>query len=226
MIFAYDQNYLSDATANLGEMTEYAVEACGQDMDWTLRCFIISGFAKRFQIGDPHVVSGMSGTELFMAVMDKCGIGCEYSPKPFVRYDTGVYYWIGYILAYYQWRYRQSFQNITSIIKSDDLIRIYPALHTVSEEQAAEKLSILYQKRAQISRLQAYRKRLGLTQAQLAKRSGVNLRTLQQYEVGDKDINKAASGSVIDMAHILYCQPEDIMNFTNDYRAVQTNQLR
>ena len=80
-----------------------------------------------------------------------------------------------------------------------------------SEETAAEKIHELYLKRTQFSRLQEYRKRLGYTQAKLAEKSGVNLRTLQQYEVGDKDINKAAAGSVIALAKVLHCEPEELL---------------
>ena len=76
----------------------------------------------------------------------------------------------------------------------------------------------------QFSRLQEYRKRLGITQAVLAEKSGVNLRTLQQYEVGDKDIGKAAAGSVISLARVLHCEPEDLIEWNvkdssgRDYR--------
>ena len=62
MSCAYRQIYLDDAMKNLGEMTEYAHDACGTDLDRTLKYFVISGYADRFGKGDPAVVSGMSGT--------------------------------------------------------------------------------------------------------------------------------------------------------------------
>ncbi|MCR5508921.1 MAG: helix-turn-helix domain-containing protein [Lachnospiraceae bacterium] len=211
MIYAYSQSYVSDAMQNLGEMTEYAHHACNTDPDHALRCFIISGYAKRFQAGDPRIVSGMSGTELYIAMMEKCGIGSSTMPDALVRYDADVYYWTGYILAYYQWYFSRTFQQITSALKASDLMRMYPALHTVSEEKAVLEIDEFCRKRAQISRLQEYRKKIGYTQAKLAERSGVNLRTLQQYEIGDKDINRAAAGSVLAMAKVLHCTPEDIL---------------
>lgn len=39
----------------------------------------------------------------------------------------------------------------------------------------------------------------------------VNLRTLQQYEVRDKEINKAAAAKVIALSKVLMCRPEDLM---------------
>ena len=60
-------------------------------------------------------------------------------------------------------------------------------------------------------RLSEYRKRLGMTQKQLSEASGVNLRTLQQYEAGSKDISKAAAESVISLAEVLRVSPRDLM---------------
>lgn len=211
MSVAYNQMYFNDAITNMGEMTEYAHYACNADLDMTFSCFIISGYAKRFQMGDPQVVSGMSGTELYMAVMDKCGMGRDSYPAPLVRYDTDVFYWIGYILAYAQWLSGWSFKSITDAVKTEDFMRMYPALHTVSEDRACEEILELCKKRTTVSRLQAYRKRLGYTQAVLAEKSGVNLRTLQQYEVGDKDITKASAGSVISLAKALHVEPGDLI---------------
>lgn len=211
MNFAYSQLYLTDAMTNLGEMTEYAHYACGTDLDLLFSCFVISGYAGRLQVGDPEVVSGMSGTELYREIMNKCGMENGPLPPALVRFDTDVYYWIGYILAYFQWWSRQTFKNITDAFKADDFMRLYPILHTVSEERAAEELLELYRKRAQFNRLQEYRKRLGMTQAMLAKKAGVNLRTLQQYEVGDKDIAKASVGSVISLAKALHVDPESLI---------------
>lgn len=211
MSVAYNQMYFNDAITNMGEMTEYAHYACNADLDMTFSCFIISGYAKRFQMGDPQVVSGMSGTELYMAVMDKCGMGRDSYPAPLVRYDTDVFYWIGYILAYAQWLSGWSFKSITDAVKTEDFMRMYPALHTVSEDRVCEEILELCKKRALISRLQQYRKRLGYTQAVLAEKSGVNLRTLQQYEVGDKDIAKASAGSVISLARALHVEPGDLI---------------
>lgn len=45
----------------------------------------------------------------------------------------------------------------------------------------------------------------------LAELSGVNLRTLQQYEIGAKDINKAAAGSLQAMARVLGCEMSKLL---------------
>ncbi len=211
MNYAYNELFLSDAMMNLGEMTEYAFYALHDDSDRAFRQFIISGYAGRFQVGDPLVISGMSGTELYKAIKEKSGISSNGLPKALTKYDTDVYYWIGYITAFYQWWSNRSFKSIVGAIKNEDYMRMYPALHTTSEERAAEAINDLVIKRIQASRLQEYRKRMGYTQAMLAEKSGVNLRTLQQYEIGDKDIKKASASSVIALAKSLLCEPDDLL---------------
>ncbi|MEE3312689.1 MAG: hypothetical protein VZR56_00880 [Treponema sp.] len=41
--------------------------------------------------------------------------------------------------------------------------------------------------------------------------SGVNLRTLQQYEIGAKDINRASGSAINSLAQVLRCNFYDIM---------------
>lgn len=62
-----------------------------------------------------------------------------------------------------------------------------------------------------MTKLQALRKSSGLSQSQLADLSGVNLRSLQYYEQGAKDINKASAQTVFALARALGCAMEDLM---------------
>lgn len=62
------------------------------------------------------------------------------------------------------------------------------------------------------SRLKYMREQAGLSQAALAEKSGVNLRTLQMYEQGGKDINKAQVLTVLQLAEALECDIYDIIN--------------
>lgn len=211
MSCAYNEMYLADAMHNLGEMIEYAHDACNVEPDKALSYFVISGYARRFAAGDPAVVSGISGTELFIYSAEKCRAGLEKWPKPLIRYETEEYYWLGYILALFQWKTGYSFGTISSKIKAEDIFRLYPALHTVEDDNAVDVILSIYNKASQFNRIQEYRKRLGMTQLQLAKASGVNIRTLQQYEAGTKSIKKAAAETVFSLAAVLECQPEELV---------------
>lgn len=51
----------------------------------------------------------------------------------------------------------------------------------------------------------------GLSQAQLAEKSGVNLRMIQHYEQGQKPINNAEALTVYKLAQALSCSVEDLL---------------
>lgn len=62
-----------------------------------------------------------------------------------------------------------------------------------------------------INRLKRYREDTGLTQAELAKRSGVNIRMIQKYEQGDRDLNKASGETLHKLAVAVGYTAEDLI---------------
>jgi transcriptional regulator with XRE-family HTH domain len=61
------------------------------------------------------------------------------------------------------------------------------------------------------SRLKKTRIKNGLSQSALAKASGVPLRTIQQYEQRQKDINRAGAAYIIMLSSALNCDPASIL---------------
>lgn len=59
--------------------------------------------------------------------------------------------------------------------------------------------------------LQYQRTLAGFTQAKLSELSGVNIRMIQHYEQGIKDINKAQGITLYKLAKALGCQMEDLI---------------
>ena len=59
--------------------------------------------------------------------------------------------------------------------------------------------------------LQYYRNLKRISQAELAERSGVSLRTLQDYEQGNRDINKAQVSTVVRLADVLCVPVKDLL---------------
>ena len=51
----------------------------------------------------------------------------------------------------------------------------------------------------------------GFTQKELANNSGVTLRSIQMYEQGHKNINKASAETLYRLSKILGCTMEDLM---------------
>lgn len=60
--------------------------------------------------------------------------------------------------------------------------------------------------------LKSIRNEKGMTQATLAEKSGVSLRTIQAFEQGYKDINKAQVVTVLQLAEALDCDVYEIIN--------------
>ncbi len=210
MIYAYDEIYLDDAMKNLGEAADYAASCCNLNIDTFFELFIATGIASQFEKGNPRFVSGFSGTELVCEIIDKAGLEMTL-PPPQIEYDYSSSYWCGWIIAYYQWRTGKSFKNIISKFSAGEIENTYPALHEASEIKAFDTLNRILEMKATASRLQILRKNCGLSQKSLSEKSGVNLRTLQQYEIRAKDINKAAVETLFSISKVLGCSITDLM---------------
>lgn len=64
--------------------------------------------------------------------------------------------------------------------------------------------------------LKDYRTASGLSQSQLAKASGVNIRIIQAIEQGWRDINKADAITVYKLSQALNCNMEDLLSLSDD----------
>lgn len=77
-----------------------------------------------------------------------------------------------------------------------------------------EKLveNTIYTKRSKFkTNLARIRKDSGLSQSQLAEASEINVRMIQHYEQGSKDINKASAITIYKIAKALGCTVEDLL---------------
>lgn len=212
MTHAYAESYLNDAMENLGEAFDYAVNACMIDIETFMGLFISSGYANLFGKGVPKVVSGLSGTELVMEVVNKAGTFYSF-PKPQVEYDYSPEYWCGWILAYYQWKTGRTFKDIEVNLSVTEILKMYPTLHEASEDKFVDTANAIILRKNNTTRLQRQRKQCGLTQKELSEKSGVKLRTVQQYEMKAKDINKAAVSTVFALSTVLGCRIEDLLEY-------------
>lgn len=62
-----------------------------------------------------------------------------------------------------------------------------------------------------MSNLKKLRELRGLSQRKLSDLSGVNVRMIQYYEQGAKDINKAQADTILTLAKALNCNMEDLL---------------
>ena len=212
MIHAYSENYLDDAMRNLGEAFDFAHTVGRLDLDSFFAMFVNSGIADLFGNGHPKYVAGLSGTELAMEVMRKSGLNPD-GLQAQVEYDYSPEYWTGWALAYFQWFTKRPFKNIAECVTMQEILQLYPTLHEASEEKFVETVNRIIRNKNLPTRLQKRRKDAGLTQKELAERSRVKLRTIQQYEMRAKNINKAAVETLLQLAQVLYCSIEDLLEY-------------
>lgn len=67
-----------------------------------------------------------------------------------------------------------------------------------------------------MTNLKRIRAERGLIQSKLADLSGVNLRVIQYYEQGYKDINKAQAITLYKIAQVLKCRIEDLLEIKKE----------
>ncbi len=208
---AYDKTYLEDAMSNLAVMLDYGTITHG-DTESFFNRFLVSDISKQFAAGNPRYIAGMSGIELAERVIEETGgqtLCAEY--KTFGRSAS---YWAGWALAYLQWFTGYSFEKIQEWgISISFLLSLYPTHHeadiTKLLETAITRMNEF--RGCAMNALKRQRKSAGLTQQELAERSGVKLRMIQAYEQNYQDISKAEVGSMIRLAKALSCSVEDLL---------------
>lgn len=135
MIHAYDEIYLDDAMEALGGAVEYATLSCKIGGQEFIDLFVASGVASEFGRGNVKYISGMSGIELARLVLEKCGKkSTGITEIPYIDYPPE--YWVGWILAYYQWNTGKSFAVICKRISYQSMIDMYGVLHEADPSKA------------------------------------------------------------------------------------------
>lgn len=210
MIRAYHKVYLEKARNNLGRMLDFATYDLGYDPCTFFDLFINSGLAKGFEKGEFNLTVGMSGVELAYRVLELTNHQVE-DPQPRYTADRSPEYWAGWALAYYQWETALSFLDILECVPLDDIIRMYSPYHEMDIRQFCDRMNELYREANPETRLKQIRQRAGMSQSELAEQSGVPVRTIQQYEQRQKNINKAKAEYLVMLARVLNCPAEELI---------------
>lgn len=213
MIRAYDKVYLDKARTALGRMLDFAVYDLKYDITEFFDLFIKSGVAKRFESGDFAVIVGKSGVELAYEVLEQSGVERERI-KPNYTASRSEEFWTGWALAYYQWETSMSFAQIVRYVTIKDMTALYQPYHEMDIRQFVDKVNAMYKAAKPETNLKLLRKKAGLSQRKLADLSSVPVRTIQQYEQRQKNINKAQAEYLVMLAKVLCCEVEDLMEKT------------
>ena len=88
---------------------------------------------------------------------------------------------------------------------------MYDTLHEADVTKFADIVNVRMKEYYSETNLKRIRTIYGFTQAELAERAGVTLRSIQMYEQRNKNINKASVDTVYKLAKTLGCTIEDLI---------------
>lgn len=210
MIHAYDELYLERARGVMAHMLDYAVHGLGYELEDFFMQFLVSEICSKFERGQASVIAGKSGTELVLEIIEH--EPTEDDPRAeIVLMHRSPEYWIGWALAYYQWYSNMHFSEIVDSVSISDIRNMYDKYHEMDIRHFAERMDELCHEIRRESRLKAYRTLIGLSQKELADKTNIPVRTIQQYEQRQKNINKAQAEYLVRLSKSLYCEPEDLL---------------
>lgn len=213
MMPAYHHVYLADAETCLAGAYDFAVCDCQVSGDVFGHAFVQSGLAGQFERGNPSVVAGMSGVELAREALSYCGL-LDDDPEP--RYGRGLSpeYWAGQMLAHYQWSRGCRFADLFMRVPFERLVGLYLPLHeadiTVFVDEFDTLLAEATPPQTNLARLRTLHR---LSQSQLARSSGVGLKSIQAYEQRVNSLNKASGATLQQLATALDCPIESLLEF-------------
>ena len=92
-----------------------------------------------------------------------------------------------------------------------ELEKMYYTLHEADVRKFADIADARIREHFAETNLKRIRTAYDCSQAELAKKSGVGLRSIQLYEQRQKDINKASAESLYKISKVLGCAMEDLL---------------
>ena len=210
MTHAYSESYLRDAKDRLSQFFDYLINDCGMKPDWAASIFLSSGYAEQFERGNPAILAGMSGVELARVVVEAT-YKMKKLPEPGYAEGLSPEYWAGWALAEYQWYSGKRFKDIFEHVKLSEIIPMYSVYHEMDISKFIETMDEKCAAALPECRLKKLRESRGLSQAELAKLSGVSLRSIQMYEQRVNDIDKAQAQTIYKLSRVIGCAMEDLL---------------
>ena len=207
---AYQEIYLNKAQAALGDAFDYAINVCHIPGSDFVKLFTASSVSRRMENGEPAYLAGKSGIEIAADVLlETTGKPLETEPQE--HFGRSREYWIGWAVCYYQWFSARSYSDIFDVLSYEDLANMYYTLHEADITKFVDIADEQIRAHFKDTNLKRIRSSYGCTQAELAKRSGVKLRSIQMYEQRNKDINKASADSLYRISKVLGCSMESLL---------------
>ena len=210
MIRAYDEIYLEEAMMNFAVSLDYGAMLCKGGINEYYDRLLVGEPVRQFESGNPRYLVGMSGIEFAERVIETTGGTVRATEH--VSDDRSDIFWSGWVLSYLQWFTGYSFERFQRDgLTIQAVIALYPTLHEADLSKFVEvALGIMNAKKSE-NPLKLQRMRCGLTQQELANRSGTSIRMIRAYEQGKQLLSKAESGTVFRLATVLGCDARSLV---------------
>ena len=207
---AYPEIYLPKAQSSLGDAFDYAINTCKIPGSDFIKIFTASSVSRRLENGEPALLAGKSGIEIAAdVILETSGKHLEVEPEE--HFGRSREYWMGWAICYYQWFSARSYSDIFSALSYEDLANMYYTLHEADITKFAGTVDEIVRSHLKETNLKRIRSSYGCTQAELARRSDVSLRSIQMYEQRNKDINKASAEALYRLSKVLGCTMENLL---------------
>lgn len=191
-------------------MYDFAVNTLGYSLQEFHNMFLVCGMEHQFEVANPTYVAGKNGCEVAKEViMQSSKKVCEQEDIMYL--DKSSEYWVGWVLAYYQWISSISYQEINKCVPIIEIYAMYDTLHEADVNKFVEIMDEKCLARMNQSRLRRLRTYAKLSQRQLSDISGVPLRQIQLFEQGQRDINKTQAMTIMQLAHALQCDSDALL---------------
>lgn len=201
--------YFDDYINTVADIFDYVLNDVKISIDMFKNIFINSKEFKMIESCHPYYVGGRSGVEIAMEMLSNSFENIAL-PKPSFHIQKNRYYWAGWALAQFQFYSGIPYKDIVSRIDLDEIFGMYDIYHEIDISQFIESMSAKFKERNKNTKLKILRINAGLSQRQLADKSGVSVRLIQLYEQRANDINKGQFETIFSLSKALNCNMAEL----------------
>lgn len=133
--YPYNKLYVDEAAENMAFAFDYAYNGMNMSIKEFSEKLLNFEYIHLLENGNPKFIAGKSGTELARLICDKEDepvVDCIYEPK--------AAFWIGMIVAYYQWSRNTTYKEIFTNIMPEEFEKMYHIQHERSIESVLENI--------------------------------------------------------------------------------------
>lgn len=208
----YSAEELPHTIRTLGKAFEFAEKCLPEGAAGFYRRFANSSVAATCTGPDAHPEIGGSAIELVLDVNEDASIDTLLmNEKRLSKQETGRLRWEAELLCRYQWETGLPFPAVLRTLTEERLRALHADHAELPPAEVVQRISVPETHESTATNLARIRRERGLSQAGLAKASGVTLRSIQQYEQRKKDISHAQARSVLALAQALSCTMEELL---------------